>query len=214
MTEALLVSQVVLLVLVLLLGAVVFALARQIGVLHERIAPAGALALSKGPAVGEPAPRVAAESLAGDLLRVGSASPAARSTLLFFQSPGCPVCATLLPTAQALARAEGAHLLVASDGDEHDHRAHAREYGVAPQDYVVSTELGLRFQIAKLPYAVLLDADGIVRAQGIVNTREHLESLFNAQALAAGTIQEFLERGSPSESRPVSPSESGSELRA
>ncbi len=43
MTQALLVSNAVLWVVVVLLGCVVAALARQIGVLHERVAPAGAL---------------------------------------------------------------------------------------------------------------------------------------------------------------------------
>src|SRR2546426_8420546 len=55
MTQALLVSNAVLWMVVVLLGCVVAALARQIGVLHERVAPAGALMVGKGPAVGEPA---------------------------------------------------------------------------------------------------------------------------------------------------------------
>ena len=42
--------------LVLVLAAVVLALTRQVGVLHERIAPAGALMLNRGLTVGEPAP--------------------------------------------------------------------------------------------------------------------------------------------------------------
>ena len=53
---ALVISNLVLWALVLLLTAVVLALARQVGVLHERIAPAGALMLNRGLTVGEPAP--------------------------------------------------------------------------------------------------------------------------------------------------------------
>ena len=45
-TQALVVSVIALWLVVLVLAGVVFALARQVGVLHERIAPAGALALS------------------------------------------------------------------------------------------------------------------------------------------------------------------------
>ena len=44
MTEALLVSNLVLWVMVIALSALVLALLRQVGVLHERIARAGALA--------------------------------------------------------------------------------------------------------------------------------------------------------------------------
>src|SRR5881275_1038258 len=71
MTEALLVSNAVLWVLVVLLACVVAALARQIGVLHERVAPAGALMVGKGPAVGEPAPVVRALDLTGTVRDLG-----------------------------------------------------------------------------------------------------------------------------------------------
>jgi methylamine dehydrogenase accessory protein MauD len=193
MTDALVVSQALLWVLVLVLGGLVLVLARQVGVLHERIAPVGALALSNGPSVGEPAPRVAAQSLSGSLAQIGEAPGDGRSLLLFFLSPRCPVCKTLLPTVQRLARSQRVKLVYASDGAEEDHARFAREHGLDTVDYFVSTELGLRYQIAKLPYAVLIDADGVIRAQGIVNTREHVESLFEAQELGIGTIQEYLD---------------------
>ena len=193
MIDALLVSQVVLWLLVLVLTGLVVVLARQVGVLHERIAPAGALALSSGPAVGEDAPRVATVSLEARTIRVGEPDPAGRSTLLFFLSPSCPVCKILLPTLRGLARLQDVRLLLASDGDDLDHAGFAREQALDADAYVVSTELGLAYRVAKLPYAVLIDAHGVVRAQGIVNTREHLESLFEAEALGTGSIQDYLE---------------------
>ena len=62
MTQALLVSNALLWVLVVVLGLVVVALVRQIGLLHERIAPVGALVQGDGPIVGtkacKPAPQV------------------------------------------------------------------------------------------------------------------------------------------------------------
>ena len=54
----LLVSQVMLWAAVIALAVTVLALARQVGVLHERIAPVGALALGRGPQTGESAPRL------------------------------------------------------------------------------------------------------------------------------------------------------------
>jgi len=56
MHDALAISQVVLWVVVVILAATVLALARQIGVLHERIAPMGALTIDKGPKIGDAAP--------------------------------------------------------------------------------------------------------------------------------------------------------------
>ena len=195
MTDALLVSNALLWALVLALGVIVVALARQVGVLHERLAPVGALATQPGPAVGEAAPELALADLSGGLVRIGGASDVGERTLLFFLSPTCPVCETLLPT---LLRAAGAEpklrVLFASDGDVDEHRTFSREHGLPPERYVVSMELGVRFQVAKLPYAVLIDEAGVVRSKGIVNTREHVESLFEAHARGVASIQEYLAR--------------------
>ncbi len=46
--------------------------------------------------------------------------------------------------------------------------------------------------VEKLPFAALIDKDGVLRAKGIVNSREHLESLFEAQAKGVASLQEYL----------------------
>jgi len=63
--NALAVSVVVLWVVVAALAVVVLALVRQIGVLHQRIAPAGALMIGGGPKIGEAAPVLDVELLSG-----------------------------------------------------------------------------------------------------------------------------------------------------
>ena len=200
MNEALLVSQSLLWLMILVLGGLVLMLARQVGVLHERIAPAGALALSSGPRVGEAAPQLSVPSLDGGVREVGGVSAATQSTLLFFASPRCPTCKALVPTAKRLAREYGVELVIGSDGAELDHERFAREHRLDRSRYLVSEPLGLAFQIPKLPYAVLIDRDGIVRAQGLVNTREHVESLFDAAELGVASIQDYLRvaNGEPS----------------
>ena len=196
MTEALLVSNALLWVLVIVLAVVVLALTRQIGLLHERVAPAGALATLRGPEVGDAAPVLTAPTLAGDALALGGEEPDGRRTLLFFLSPTCPVCKTLLPTLQRIVREEAPalRLVCASDGPPEEHRALARDQGLAPADYVLSEPLGRAFEVSKLPYAVLIDASGVVRAKGLVNTREHVESLFEAERLEVGSIQQLAAR--------------------
>src|SRR5882724_9776632 len=89
---ALAISNVVLWIVVLALLVVVFALTRQLGVLHERIAPAGALMINRGLAVGEQAPAIDVVDLNGQSLRVGAERPDGFSTLIIFLSPTCPVC--------------------------------------------------------------------------------------------------------------------------
>src|SRR2546428_9800354 len=125
MTQALLVWNAVLWMVVVLLGCVVAALARQIGVLHERVAPAGALMVGKGPAVGESAPVVRVEDLAGTVRDVGGPGAGGRSTLLFFLSPTCPVCKALLPVLRPIARRRGDWLgiVLASGGAPGPHEA-------------------------------------------------------------------------------------------
>jgi methylamine dehydrogenase accessory protein MauD len=196
MTEALVVSNLVLWALVLGLAGVVVALTRQIGVLHERIAPVGALAVQRGPEVGDAVPEMWLPDLHGERVRVGGADPRGLRTLVFFLSPSCPVCKTLLPTLDRVVRDESPDLRVvyASDGPPDEHRRLVADEGLGDREYVLSETLGLHFAVAKLPYAVLLDGDGVLRARGIVNTREHLESLFEADRIGVATIQDHLAR--------------------
>src|SRR5919108_3391382 len=96
MVEALMVSQAVLFALVVGLSLVVLALARQIGVLHERVAPLGALMTDRAVDVGQPAPPLEVVDLAGDKLLLGGTRADGKSQLLLFVSPTCPMCKKLL----------------------------------------------------------------------------------------------------------------------
>src|SRR5690606_19553086 len=195
--SALMISNVVLWGVVLCLVLVVLALSRQIGVLYERVAPMGALTMDKGPAVGDTAPQFELADLLGRKQTVGV--PGDRSQLLFFVSPTCPVCKKLLPILKSVARTEGAWLdiVLASDGEMPEHLAFYRKAGLEHFPYVLSTEIGMRFQVSKLPYAILIDEQGIVRAKGLVNSREQLESLFTAKEFGVASAQEWLEHGVP-----------------
>lgn len=194
----LIISNVMLWLVVLGLCAVVLALIRQIGVLHERVAPAGALMVGNGSKVGEAMPAFELQSLAGRSLRLGGEDPNARSRLLFFLAPTCPVCKTLLPVLKSCLRSEASWLdiVLASDGDAQEHHRFVAREALQDFDYVLSNELGMRLQVGKLPYVLLVDEQGIIRAKGLVNSREHLESLFEAKELGVASIQEYLERHS------------------
>ena len=189
---ALLISNVILWVIVLALVVLVLALSRQIGVLYERVAPMGALTMDKGPQVGDAAPVMELQDLRGRALTVGVAGP--RSQLIFFMSPTCPVCKKLLPILKSIQGAEGqwVDIVLASDGEMPEHLAFYQKAQLDAFPYVLSTQLGMGFQISKLPYAVLIDENGIVRGKGLVNSREQLESLFTAKDLGVASAQEYL----------------------
>lgn len=198
MTEALLVSNAALWVAVIALGLVAVALARQVGILYERIAPAGALVIDRGPGVGARAPLFELRDLSGRTVKLGGVRPDDRDTVLLFVSPTCPMCKKLLPIARSMLRTEQAVALVlASDGDEAEQRSFIGRERLEAFPYVLSRELGMSYQIGKLPYAVLIDAEGVIRAKGLVNTREHFESLFEARDQHVASLQDYLraERG-------------------
>lgn len=193
MLEGLLISQVLLWVLLLLMALMMLALLRQIGVLHERIAPMGALTLDRGPKEGEQAPRFEVSDLRRHVpVRLGGAS--ARSTMLFFLSPTCPVCKKLLPVLKSIARAEASWLdvVLTSDGEAAEHERFVRTQHLEAFPYVLSAAIGVTYRVGRLPYAVLIDETGVIRAKGLINTREHLESLFVAKQTGVPSIQQYL----------------------
>ena len=53
-------------------------------------------------------------------------------------------------------------------------------------------EVGMTFRVERLPYAVLIDQAGRVAAKGLVNSREHLESLVTAHETGFASIQDYL----------------------
>jgi methylamine dehydrogenase accessory protein MauD len=171
------------------------ALARQIGVLYERVAPAGALMMNRLLAVGADAPRLTVPTVDGGLEEIGKGA-GDKSQLLFFLSPDCPVCNELTPALKSAARAEAGWLRVvlASDGPEQDHAGYIERKGLQGFPYVVSEILGKSYGVSKLPYAVLIDEQGKIASMGIINSREHLDSLFEAKERKVASIQDYMGR--------------------
>ncbi len=66
--------------------------------------------------------------------------------------------------------------------------------GLGEFPYILSQELGMTYRVGKLPYAVLIDETGVIRAKGLINTREHLESLIQAKEMGVASIQEYLHK--------------------
>ena len=206
MTGALLVSNVILWLLVIGLALLVAALARQVGVLHERVAPAGALLPTNGPKVGELTTAMDITALDGKSVTIGGEKPDPGAMLVLFISPTCPVCKSLVPTAKSLVKSEKGRLALvfASDGAENEqqlqqHRAYVKDLRIDEHPYVISMQLGMTYQVSKLPFALLIGNDGILKSKGLVNSREHLESLLESMESGVTSIQEFVARGAPLE---------------
>lgn len=194
MGSGFLITVVILLTIVVLgLAVVVFSLARQVGVLYERIAPAGALSVNQVVKAGSQAEKLPLQTVHGNDIVIGD--NAGRSQLVFFLSPDCPVCKQLLHPLKSATKSEKDWLdvVLASDGDDIDeHTNFIQREGLDDFPYVVSEILGKTYGVSKLPYGVLIDENGYIAALGIVNSREHLESLFEAKEQGVSDIQTYM----------------------
>ena len=179
-------------ILIVVLAVMVFGLARQIGILLERVAPMGAMSNDHGPEVGEMAPMLSIQSTANNAVQIGGASLTGQSTLLMFVSPTCPICKKLLPIVKSFSNGENLKVILIGDGDIDEQQRMIQKEGLQALPYIVGPQVGMAFQVGKLPYAVLIDREGIIRAKGLVNSREHLESLVIAEETGYGSIQAYL----------------------
>ncbi len=205
MIEIMVVSNVVLWIAVISLGVLTLALARQIGLLHERSAPLGAMVTDHGPEVGDEAPEFELDDFSGRSIQIGGERQGKADNLLVFLSPSCPMCNKLLPTCRDLAHKEKLDIVIISDGEEAEHRRFLEKHQIQNDlPYVVSAEIGMHFKVGRVPYAVLIDNKGFIRAKGLVNTREHLESLIEARDMNYASLQDYLEDAPPEEQTAVS----------
>jgi methylamine dehydrogenase accessory protein MauD len=177
---------------VIILALTVMALARQVGVLHERVAPVGALLNGAGPGVGERSPHLEVQALAGNTITVGGSLASGKALLMLFVSHTCPICKKLIPVAQDFTKTERLQVLYVGDGELAEQEKLIARFGIDGHRFVNGPELGLAYRVDKLPYAVLLDEEGLISAKGLVNSREHLESLIVAKETGFATLQSYL----------------------
>jgi len=153
-------------VLVLVLATVVVALARQVGTLHLRLGPRGALEVdAEGPALGDAPPPMPGIDHDGDRVLVGGPGPA---RVVLFSSPTCSICREVAPGIPAAASAAGLTPMVLHD-----------------------PELERVYDVPGTPFLLVMDGSGIVRAKGTVNNLEQVEGLID---LALRRIEEVPER--------------------
>jgi hypothetical protein len=101
------------------LGALVFALYRQVGVLHLRLGPGSAFEHdSEGLPLGDQAP------------------PDTAGSLIVFTSPSCPVCAQIVPGLRALGRDHSLSVVHAKEDDDRGRELH-RAFDVPGTPYAV-----------------------------------------------------------------------------
>ncbi len=184
-------------VVILALVVAVLALARQVGVLHMRVAPAGALTTAGGPAVGAQSGAIPATTLDGAAVVIGGPAPGSALRLLMFVSATCPLCKNLIPMAKSFARDERVQLIFIGDDTPDAQRAMIAQQGLGGYQFINGPDVGQAYAVGKLPYAILLDADGVILSKGLVNSREHLESLVIAHEMGVSSVQDYIDGLTP-----------------
>jgi methylamine dehydrogenase accessory protein MauD len=109
-----------------------------------------------------------------------------------FVSAACPLCKGLIPMAKSFARDERVQLIFVGDDDPAVQRGMIEQHGLGSYQFINGPDVGQAFEVGKLPYAVLLDADGTVLSKGLVNSREHLESLVIAHEMGVRSVQDYI----------------------
>lgn len=187
------VSHVGLWLVTVFLALAVFALMRQVGLLHRRISPTGARMTTDGPAIGDEAPRLDAVDIQGRQVVIGVGN--ARMALLVFVSPACSVCAELLPAVRSIWRTERRRMdvVILSTGTDVSLDAeYVTRHKLEAIPYVVSPAAVQSYRVMMPPYAVVIGGDGRIKAKGMANHFEHLESLLTAARLGHPTIESYM----------------------
>ncbi len=180
---------VVMLLVIILLAA----LTRQVGLIHRRIGPWGARVTPVGPAIGTYPPQFTLTDVRGRDIRIGGVRE--RPLLVVSSSASCKTCRQLVPSLRSLFRSDRTRLdiVVASMDPPAQARDFAEEHFPAGIPVVADEELIREYGLTSSPYGVIIDSSGAVRAKGMVNSLEHLESLVVALEVSSDSAETHAE---------------------
>jgi methylamine dehydrogenase accessory protein MauD len=188
-----LISYAVLWVVVVVQAVLTIALARMVGRLTRKAPIAGARVIDPGPEIGEVIESWTGVDLTGKAMSL--TFPRERGVFLLYVSPHCTVCTALLPSAKRFfkeiaAEAEGIWVLVLGQPDTQVR--YAQQNGLMQHAVVAESQLPPSWRLGGAPFGVWIDAVGTVKAKGMADRREHLESLRNAAEVGHPSVQSYL----------------------
>jgi methylamine dehydrogenase accessory protein MauD len=183
-------SYIILWVVVLVQLLLTLSLARLIGQLTRRFPAAGALTVDSGPELGQALGDFQGTTLRGEPLNLSF--PRSHHVFFFYLTPGCSTCDELMPVARVFFReiaGEAETVIVMVHGSGNLQQEYVEEQGLGHYRILAEEQLPKTWYVGGAPYGVWVDGEGVVRAKGLVNRREHLESLRHAAAIGVPTIQ-------------------------
>ena len=158
------------------LGFVVLSLARQIGVLHERTAPAGATLRNLRASQPSDPNGTAVTDLSGRTRPLGEFARG-RALAVLFIGPDCPICKAIVPRFEPAL--ENLGLLTCYAGGNEPKAAqerYAEQYGLEPARYFIGADLAMALQVLQTPTLVVIDSQGRVVLRDVLRGPGHLQS--------------------------------------
>jgi methylamine dehydrogenase accessory protein MauD len=148
------------------------AIARQVGLLQIRLAPIPALTSDSGPSPGD------RFVLPDDL--AATWQPTRSTTVYVAISPTCSLCEPLLPGLKALSNAWNDELTIALLSDaQADELQTYKETKRITLPILRHPEVMTMNGISGVPFAIVANRDGLIRAAGGINSLEQLEMLLD-----------------------------------
>ncbi len=187
----LVVSNILLWGLIVFLTVVVLTLARQVSLLSDHEGPNSNPIVPSKTKIGEVTKEIKGIDLDGKPRKVGGANSDS-SNLVVFISPTYPVCKTLVPEAISLASQEKLDLIFAGGGGSlslPEHQNYAVDLGLKNHSYLVSDTLSTHYDVDKLPFALLINEQGVLIDKGFVNTLAHLEGMIKGSLYGVSASQ-------------------------
>jgi methylamine dehydrogenase accessory protein MauD len=178
------ISHVALWCFLLLLGVVVVALLRQIGVLLQRVGPRGAMEDEALP-VGSALPEKSIPILGGTSSVTLRGEPD-RQLAILFATPSCSLCGEISRAFSQIAyeNRDAFRSVVVVSASTRESQQWASTHPT-PAATVLSEDRAIEaLGIPYTPFVAIVDLTGTVRAAGLVNSAEQIDGLFHTAANA------------------------------
>lgn len=167
----------------------ILSLARLVGKMMVRMGPSGvgALATPEGLELGESVIPFQTTTVSGDWIEVPLAGTA--TLAVFLRLTSCDTCQAVVEHVIRISKSyrDIVKPLVITNSDhlggEEAISGYAEKLAAASIPLCVDNDIFERFEVKTVPYGFLVGLDGEVKAKGIINSLEHVESLLEAAEL-------------------------------
>jgi methylamine dehydrogenase accessory protein MauD len=167
-------------VLVLFETVLLVLLLRALGEIRQRggfATPVSNAHANEGLPLGTQAPAFSAKTPEGNAFNLAETDGKWR--VLTFISPGCSACESALKTLQDFQQEkQDIDVLVVAGTDFKENQAYATEKETSLPLLTPTSKAGKEaFQVQGVPFAFILDKNGIILAKSVLNARDHLQEL-------------------------------------